>query len=138
MGTKGNVRALGAMGLVGFMALGGAAPPEQATDEPATTATKAAGPSPTSSWFQTQMAIEAGGGYASFGAKSLRDITQNGGAWDIRLVLGAHAPIGIELAYVGTANQLNGHMAAVDPSAVILSNAFEADLRFSTPALRRI
>jgi len=87
-------------------------------------------------WYK-QVAVEVGGGYASFGAKGLRDITQNGGEWDFRLVLGARSPFGVELGYVGTANQLNGRMSGVDPNTVILSDAFEGDLRLSTPAWRR-
>ena len=88
-------------------------------------------------WYK-QIAVEAGGGYASFGAKGLRDITQNGGEWDFRLVLGARSPFAVELGYVGTANQLNGRMTGVDPNTVILSDAFEGDLRLSTPAWHRM
>jgi hypothetical protein len=86
--------------------------------------------------FTTQWAIEAGGGYASFGAKGLRDITQNGGTWDARFVLGVHTVLGAELAYVGTANQLNGRMPGINNNTVIVSNAFEGNLRLATPALR--
>jgi hypothetical protein len=89
-------------------------------------------------WMSTQIAISVGGGYASFGAKGLRDITQNGGEWDFRLLLGAHSPVGVELGYVGTANQLNGRMAGVDPNGIITSNAFEGTLRLATPPNRHI
>jgi opacity protein-like surface antigen len=88
-------------------------------------------------WYM-QYAVEGGGGYASFGAKGLRDITQNGGAWDFRFVLGARSPLAVELAYVGTANQLNGRLPNVDSSAVLTSNAFEGDLRLATPTYHHI
>jgi opacity protein-like surface antigen len=86
--------------------------------------------------FGKQFAISAGGGYASFGAKGLRDITQNGGEWDVRAILGTHTVLGAELAYVGTANELNGRMPGINSNAWIASNAFEGNLRLATPALR--
>jgi opacity protein-like surface antigen len=86
--------------------------------------------------FNTQWGLMAGGGYASFGAKGLRDITDNGGEWDVRFVLGAHTVLGAELAYVGTANELNGRMPGINSNAWIGSNAFEGNLRLATPALR--
>jgi hypothetical protein len=88
--------------------------------------------------FTTQWGLMAGGGYASFGAKGLRDITQNGGTWDARFVLGMHTVLGAELAYVGTANELNGRMPGINSNAWIASNAFEGNLRLATPALRMI
>jgi len=88
--------------------------------------------------FTTQWGIMAGGGYASFGAKGLRDITQNGGTWDARFILGMHTVLGAELAYVGTANELNGRMPGINNNAWIASNAFEGNLRLATPALRLV
>ena len=88
--------------------------------------------------FGRQIAVEVGGGYASFGAKGLRDITQNGGEWDARAIIGTHTVLGAELAYVGTANELNGRMPGINSNAWIASNAFEGNLRLATPALRML
>jgi hypothetical protein len=114
-------------------------PPPPAPVTPPPTYAKAEEPR-RNRWFNTQMGIMLGGGYADFGGDAMQNLTEGGGAWDFRLVIGAHAPIAIELGYVGTANSVEDSMGALgmDPNAALVSNAFEGNLRLSTPALRTV
>jgi opacity protein-like surface antigen len=72
--------------------------------------------------------IEAGAGYASFVDGNVADVTRGGVGWDVRLLLGAHSILGLEAAYVGTDNAVQGVS-----NVSLRSNAFEGDLRLSTP-----
>ena len=78
--------------------------------------------------IDTQLAVEAGAGYASFAQGPVANATNGGLGWDMRLVFGAHSPIGLELGYVGTSNALAGVS-----NFTLMSNAFEGDLRLGTP-----
>jgi hypothetical protein len=55
-----------------------------------------------------QLAVEAGAGYAWYANGAVADLAEAGVGWDVRLVLGAHAPLAAEFAYVGTANSVAG------------------------------
>src|SRR5262249_17122137 len=106
-------------------------PPTPATPEPGSTTTiinppppppvvVQQGPEERSPLLSTQIRIALGGGYASFISRELQDVTQGGGTWDFRVILGAHSPVGIELGYVGTANGIKNVMAAtIDPNAIL-------------------
>lgn len=51
-----------------------------------------------------------GGGVMGFTDKTMRNSTSNvGGLWDLRIGIGTHVPLGVEVSYIGTANSL--HMA---------------------------
>lgn len=57
---------------------------------------------------QFGVGIMVGGGVAGFTDRAMRDTTNNvGGMWDAKLTLGTHIPIGIDLAYVGSDQNLS-------------------------------
>lgn len=66
-------------------------------------------------WSESRLAtgigvgIDVGGGVAGFTDQSMRNTfsTSVGGLWDARIAIGTHIPIGVELGYVGTAENLN-------------------------------
>jgi hypothetical protein len=70
--------------------------------------------------------ISAGGGVNEFGNENLRDITDTGGAWTARLILGTRSPIALEAAYIGTANRIA--TLGLD-DATLVSNGAEGALR---------
>lgn len=78
-----------------------------------------------------QVGLELGGGFADFAHAPAENATNAGGTWDVRLVLGARSPLGVEIGYVGTANDLHG-------AGGITANAAEAALRLGTPGWYRI
>jgi opacity protein-like surface antigen len=84
-------------------------------------------PSEKHEWFSSQVGLELGGGYADFTPSSaMENATNGGGAWDVRMLVGAHSPVGFELGYVGTANGL--HIGGT-----LMSTAAEGNLRLATP-----
>lgn len=50
-----------------------------------------------------------GGGVTGFTDKTMRDsISSNiGGLWDLRVTLGSHAPLAVDVSYIGTAAKIN-------------------------------
>jgi len=49
-----------------------------------------------------------GGGLSGFTDKAMRDTTSNvGGLWDLRVTLGSHIPIALDLGYIGSAQRIN-------------------------------
>ena len=50
-----------------------------------------------------------GGGITGFTDRTVRDSLPNtvGGLWDVRVTLGSHTPLALDLGYVGTAAKLN-------------------------------
>lgn len=72
-----------------------------------------------------------GGGVTGFTDKTMRDATTSnvGGLWDLRVTLGSHTPIGLDLAYVGTAANLE----ALDQSqsGTLVGTSVEGTLRYN-------
>jgi hypothetical protein len=58
-------------------------------------------------------------------------MTNAGGSWDLRLAFGTRSILGVEAAYVGTAQKLSA--AGLDPNANLISNGVEGDLRLNAP-----
>jgi hypothetical protein len=75
------------------------------------------------------MSLSAGGGVNDFAGEDLRDITGTGGAWDARFAFGTRQYVGIEAAYLGTAQSIDA--IGMEEDAVLLSNGVEADVRFN-------
>jgi opacity protein-like surface antigen len=73
------------------------------------------------------VALSVAGGVSSFARSSTRDFTDTGGSWDVRGVFGTRTLLGIEAAYVGTANGLD----AARESATLVSHGVEGDLRLN-------
>jgi hypothetical protein len=78
----------------------------------------------------TQLGL--GGGVTNFGSTALRDATDVGGAWNLRLSIGTRSIVGLEGAYVGTAQQMNP-VVGLDPDSVLVGNGAEGALRINAP-----
>jgi hypothetical protein len=70
-----------------------------------------------------------GAGVSEFGADGLREITGPAAMWEIRFTYGTERSIGLEAAYVGTAQSLDA--ARMGDDAAIVSNGAEANVRFN-------
>src|SRR5437879_1578083 len=55
----------------------------------------------------TGLALQLGGGVTGFSRQGARDQFGTGGYWDVRAILGTDSFIGAELAYVGSAREIN-------------------------------
>lgn len=50
-----------------------------------------------------------GGGVVGFTDKTMRNTTSDvGGLWNLRVTLGSHIPLGLDVSYLGTATEVNG------------------------------
>jgi hypothetical protein len=76
-------------------------------------------------------ALQLGGGVTNFSSQRTRDLTNVGGYWDVRAVMGTRAPLALEVAYVGNAQDIKA--PGLDPNAALLGNGAEADLRLQAP-----
>ncbi len=77
------------------------------------------------------MAITAGGGVTGFTEQGARNSADTGGMWEARLTFGTRLPVGLDLAYVGSAQNLN--VAGLSSNASMIGNGGEADLRLQWP-----
>jgi hypothetical protein len=75
--------------------------------------------------------VTAGAGVIGFVHKQSRDIADTGGSWEARVTVGTRLPVGLDLAYVGSAQTLN--FAGLDSDAYALGNGGEAALRLQYP-----
>lgn len=73
--------------------------------------------------------VALGGGVEGFTSGTMRDATNDGGGWNVRLALGTRSMIGAEVAYVGSAQSIDA--LGLDSSALLVSNGAEANLRFN-------
>lgn len=73
------------------------------------------------------MAAEAGAGAAGFFNDNLRNVTNTGANYNVRLTYGTRLPVGFEAAYIGSAQSLKG--LGVDRDALLFSNGAEAVVR---------
>jgi hypothetical protein len=86
------------------------------------------GPGPPSGYGA---AVQLGGGVMNFSGSGARGVTDVGGSWDLRLAWGTRSILGLEGAYVGSAQQLT--VGGLDPNAVLIGNGAEGDLRLNAP-----
>jgi hypothetical protein len=79
----------------------------------------------------TSMGIEAsiGGGVVGFTEQELTDVTDPGGSWTARLTVGTRSYLAGELAYIGTAQNINSF--GLDSNTVLMSNGVEGALRLN-------
>jgi hypothetical protein len=73
------------------------------------------------------MAISAGGGVTDFLDNDAEDMTEIGGAWDVRLALGTRSWIGLEAGYIGSMHDIAA--LGLDPDAALMSNGLEGLVR---------
>jgi hypothetical protein len=71
-----------------------------------------------------------GGGVAGFTDKQMRSTTSDlGGLWDLRIAIGSHVPLALELGYVGTATNITGLPAG--NKGTLIGTTAEAALRWN-------
>lgn len=72
-----------------------------------------------------------GGGVTGFTDKAVRDTISNsvGGLWDLRVTLGSHAPLALDIGYVGTASKINALTGS--KWGTLVGTTAEAALRFN-------
>ncbi len=72
-----------------------------------------------------------GGGVMGFTDRAMRDELANnvGGLWNVRVALGTHIPLGVEIAYTGTAAQLQTFSGV--SNGTLLGTAVEGMLRWN-------
>jgi hypothetical protein len=75
------------------------------------------------------MGFMVGGGANNFTDSGMQHITDIGGNWTARFLLGTRSYVAGEFAYLGTANGLN--QAGLDRNAILLGNGIEGDLRIN-------
>lgn len=73
--------------------------------------------------------LSAGGGVIGFSEEETRDVTSTGGAYQARLGIGTRTPIAIEVAYIGSANNID--TLGLDTSTVLLGNGVEGTARIN-------
>jgi hypothetical protein len=86
----------------------------------------------TEPWLATGIGVgvTAGAGVMGFTDANVRNATSDvGGLWDLRVKMGTHIPIGIEVSYVGTAQSVNAPIGA--QSATLLGTAVEPTLHWN-------
>ncbi len=72
-----------------------------------------------------------GGGVTGFTEKAVRDRTSSvGGLWDLRVTIGSHVPLGLDVSYVGTATNINSGLLP-GQSATLIGTAVEGALRWN-------
>ena len=80
-------------------------------------------------------ALMAGGGYQDFSNNDMKDRTNGGGAWDLRMIGGTRSVIGFEGAYVGAARNIQT-LGITANNPVLVSHGFEGTLRLNVPVMR--
>jgi hypothetical protein len=72
-----------------------------------------------------------GGGLARFTSEEMRDVVSSdvGALWDVRITVGTHIPLGVDLSYVGTLAEIDALTGA--QTGKLLGTSFEAALRWN-------
>lgn len=73
------------------------------------------------------LTIAAGGGTSGFTGTTLRDSTNTGGDWDVRLTIGSRSPLAFEASYIGSAQRINA--LGLDNNAMLVGNGAQGALR---------
>lgn len=102
---------------------------------PATTDTDQAPPG-TYAWSDRHMrsgigiAASIGGGVTGFTDKALRHMTaSDGGLWDLRVTIGSHIPLALDVSYLGSATDING--LPNGESGTLIGTTVEGALRYN-------
>jgi hypothetical protein len=73
------------------------------------------------------VAVSVGAGVTDFAEADMREVTEPGGAWEVRLAAGTRLPIAFEAAYVGSAQAIDA--AGLDRDAVLVGTGLEGGFR---------
>ena len=71
--------------------------------------------------------VALGGGVEGFASQTLRDATNVGGMWDVRVAVGTRSPLAFEAAYIGSAQSIDA--LGLDTSAILVGNGVEGKVR---------
>lgn len=71
-----------------------------------------------------------GGGVDDFAGSAFRGATRTGGGWNVRLMFGQHSFLGAEVAYIGSAQEIQG-LGVRTNNPVLVGNGVEGDLRLN-------
>ena len=77
------------------------------------------------------VSVQGGGGVTNFTSGATRDLTDVGGYWEVRTVLGTRRFAALEAAYVGNAQNIQAR--GLDPNASLVGHGAEGDLRLQLP-----
>lgn len=78
------------------------------------------------------VSVLLGGGVTGFTDKEARDRTSSvGGLWDLRVTIGSHIPLGLDVSYVGTATSIDNSALLPGQSATLIGTAFEGAVRYN-------
>jgi len=75
--------------------------------------------------------IALGGGVMNFTGGTAQGMTDPGGSWDLRLVWGTRSIVGLEGAYIGSAQRISA--SGLDLNAALLGTGVEGTLRINAP-----
>lgn len=75
--------------------------------------------------------LMAGGGVQDFVGSTISDMTGTAGFWDVRAIFGTRSVVGLEAAYVGSAQSIDA--LGLDSDATLVSNGLEGDIRIHAP-----
>lgn len=72
-----------------------------------------------------------GGGVTGFTDRTMRDSMSSsvGGLWDLRVTLGSHMPLGLDVSYVGTGANINALIGS--QSGTLIGTTVEAAVRYN-------
>lgn len=71
--------------------------------------------------------LSAGAGVTGFVDSAMREATDPGGTWDVRVAAGTRLPVAFEAAYVGSAQAID--VLGLDPDAILVGTGLEAGAR---------
>jgi hypothetical protein len=71
--------------------------------------------------------VSIGGGVSGFTDDSMRDTTDDGGEWDVRVTMGLRLPIALEASYIGSAQSIDA--LGLDSDAILVGNGLQGALR---------
>jgi hypothetical protein len=80
------------------------------------------------------VSVQGGGGVTAFMGSNENSLTDIGGSWDVRAVLGTRTIPAFEAAYVGSARAINGGTLNGDG---LVGNGLEANFRLNAPFLEK-
>jgi hypothetical protein len=105
------------------------APPPAAEPAPPPPAPVYQEPTETSTLEHYGIGVALGGGYSGFTNETMRDATDDGGAWGVRVTVGTRSPIAIEGEYIGSAQGVN--LLGLDNDAILVGNGVGANARWN-------
>jgi len=77
------------------------------------------------------LAISAGGGSFAFVGGNIKSVTDTGGSWVVRALIGSGSIVGLEANYIGSAQSINA--LGLSTSATLIGNGVTGNLRLNAP-----